>query len=372
MTFEHTNSAGAPSRSRNAKNGGSGKEQYRHKRSRYRNRPKRPHQRPNYDGQQLYGALDLGTNNCRLLVAVPSKNGFEVVDAFSRIVRLGEGASANKRLSDEAMDRTISALRVCSNKLKYLKVERFRLIATEACRMTDNGEQFLQRVKDEIGLELEMIDRATEAQLAVAGASPLICQEATRVLVFDIGGGSTELAWLNIENGEQKIEAWTSIPAGVVTVAEEFGGVFVDEKVFAAMREKIRPQMEKFAQETKDFCQDGQGPCHLLGTSGTVTTICGIHLQLPRYDRSAVDGCWLNGQDMGDVTQELLMMSHQERAASPCIGAQRADLVMAGCAIFEEIRAVWPTDRIRVADRGLREGILASLMKEDGVYGKNP
>jgi len=371
VTFEHTNGGGAPPRSRRAKNGGSGNEQHRPRRSRYRNRQKRPYQRPNFDGKQLYGALDLGTNNCRLLVAVPSIKGFEVVDAFSRIVRLGEGASANKRLSDDAMDRTISALRVCSNKLKYLKVDRFRLIATEACRMTDNGEQFLQRVKDEIGLELEMIDRATEAQLAVAGASPLICEEATRVLVFDIGGGSTELAWLNIENGNQKIEAWTSIPAGVVTVAEEFGGVFVDEKIFAAMREKIRPAMEKFAQETRDFCKDGQGPCHLLGTSGTVTTICGIHLQLPRYDRSAVDGCWLNGQDMGNVTQELLMMSHQERAASPCIGAQRADLVMAGCAIFEEIRAVWPTDRIRVADRGLREGILARLMKEDGVDGKN-
>lgn len=377
MTLQHANGGGASSGSQNSHQErmhktGAKSGQKRSGRSRFRTRPRQPRHLQIASDAKLYGALDLGTNNCRLLVATPSKNGFEVVDAFSRIVRLGEGASANKRLSDEAMDRTISALRVCSNKLKYLKVDRFRLIATEACRMTDNGAQFLQRVKDEIGLELEMIDRATEAQLAVAGASPLICEEATRVLVFDIGGGSTELAWLNVENGEQKIEAWTSIPAGVVTVAEEFGGVFVDDKVFAAMRAKIRPSMEKFAQETKDFCKNGKGPCHLLGTSGTVTTICGIHLQLPRYDRSAVDGCWLNGHDMGSVTQELLQMSHEERAASPCIGEQRADLVMAGCAIFEEIRAIWPTDRIRVADRGLREGILASLMKEDGVYGKNP
>jgi len=370
VTLEQANGGSAPSHDHNKDRHNGDKR--RPKRSRFRNRPRRPQRRTFPSDAKLYGALDLGTNNCRLLVATPSHGGFEVVDAFSRIVRLGEGAGANKRLSQEAMDRTISALRVCSNKLKYLKVDRFRLIATEACRMTDNGALFLQRVKDEIGLELEMIDRATEAQLAVAGASPLICEDATRVLVFDIGGGSTELAWLSIENGEQKIEAWTSIPAGVVTVAEEFGGVFVDEKVFAAMREKIRPSMEKFSKETKDFCKDGQGPCHLLGTSGTVTTICGIHLQLPRYDRSAVDGCWLNGHDMGSVTQELLMMSHQQRAASPCIGEQRADLVMAGCAIFEEIRAIWPTDRIRVADRGLREGILASLMKEDGVYGKNP
>jgi exopolyphosphatase/guanosine-5'-triphosphate,3'-diphosphate pyrophosphatase len=306
-----------------------------------------------------------------LLIAAPTKDSFEVVDAFSRIVRLGEGASRNGKLSQAAMDRTISALRVCSNKLKWHKVERFRLIATEACRMTDNGAAFMDRVRDEVGLDLEIIDRATEARLAVAGASPLICPQATRVLVFDIGGGSTELVWLEIDGTEQKISAWTSIPAGVVTVAEEFGGVDVDETVFEAMRAKIRPVMQEFARQTRQFCNKETGPCHLLGTSGTVTTICGIHLQLPRYDRSQVDGRWLAGDDMAAVTTELLSMSHAQRAASPCIGTQRADLVMAGCAIFEEIRALWPTDRIRVADRGLREGILASLMKEDGVYGQN-
>jgi len=329
--------------------------------------------RRKHNGQRhpgpLYGALDLGTNNCRLLIATPSDKGFEVVDAFSRIVRLGEGASANKRLGDDAMDRTISALRVCANKLKWHGVTRHRLIATEACRIAENGSGFLQRVKREIGIDLEMIDRATEAQLAVFGASPLICPDATKVLVFDIGGGSTELAWLDVRDNDPKIEAWTSIPAGVVTVAEEFGGIHVDEKVFAAMRAKIRPIMQEFSKETQGFCQGSDGPCHLLGTSGTVTTICGIHLQLPRYDRSQVDGCWLGGDDMGAVTAELLAMSHKERAASPCIGHQRADLVMAGCAIFEEIRAIWPSDRIRIADRGLREGILTSLMKEDGHHG---
>lgn len=320
-------------------------------------------------GGPLYGALDLGTNNCRLLIAAPTQDGFEVVDAFSRIVRLGEGASSAGRLGDDAMDRTVSALRVCSNKLKWHGVEKYRLIATEACRIAENGQEFLDRVKDEVGIELEIINRATEARLAVAGAAPLICSEATRVLVFDIGGGSTELAWLDVANGKQEILAWTSIPAGVVTVAEEFGGTFVDEDVFAAMRAKVRPVMQEFARETARFCANSTTPCHLLGTSGTVTTICGIHLQLPRYDRAQVDGRWLEGADMGAVTQELLSMSHAERAASPCVGAQRADLVMAGCAIFEEIRAIWPTERVRVADRGLREGILISLMKKDGAYG---
>lgn len=364
MTFEQVNGGNAPARAkrrgkRRSRTGVSG-------RPVNRNRFIRKHDGP------LYGALDLGTNNCRLLVATPSDDGFEVVDAFSRIVRLGEGASAAGRLGEEAMDRTVSALRVCSNKLKWHGVEKFRLIATEACRIAENGAMFLDRVKEEVGLELEIIDRSTEARLAVAGAAPLICEEATRVLVFDIGGGSTELAWLDVSNGEQNILAWTSIPAGVVTVAEEFGGTFVDETVFAAMRAKVRPVMEEFASETAQFCENSNVPCHLLGTSGTVTTICGIHLQLPRYDRAQVDGRWLEGADMGAVTRELLSMSHQQRAASPCVGSQRADLVMAGCAIFEEIRAIWPTERIRVADRGLREGILISLMKEDGTYGKNP
>ena len=270
------------------------------------------------------------------------------------------------------MERTISALRVCANKLKWWQVSRYRLIATEACRMAENGSRFLDQVRNEVGLELEMADRATEARLAVAGASPLVCPDACKVLVFDIGGGSTELMWLDINDGRQEIRAWTSIPAGVVTVAEKFGGEFVNEQVFNDMRHSIRPLMEGFYQETKKYCNGDDGPCHLLGTSGTVTTLCGIHLQLPRYDRAMVDGCWLSGDQVGSVTAQLLGMSHAERASSPCIGKQRADLVMAGCAIFEEIRRLWPTDRIRVADRGLREGILASLMKEDGVYGKNP
>ena len=327
-------------------------------------RPARPKDKP------LYGALDLGTNNCRLLIAEPTREGFEVVDAFSRIVRLGEGAGSNKKLSKDAMKRTISALRVCANKLKWWQVERTRLIATEACRISENGARFLDVVKEEVGIELEIINRETEARLAVVGASPLMCENANKVLVFDIGGGSTELMWLNRHGGTDKIEAWTSIPAGVVTVAEKFGGKHVDADVFEAMRQSVRPLIQAFRRETRKFCDDDAVPCHLLGTSGTVTTICGIHLQLPRYDRSRVDGCWLEGKDMGQVTQELLSMSFEERAASPCIGRQRADLVMAGCAIFEEIRATWPAERIRVADRGLREGILTSLMNEDGHYGR--
>ncbi len=321
-------------------------------------------------GERLYGALDLGTNNCRLLVAQPSPTGFEVIDAFSRIVRLGEGVTRSGALSTDAMARTISALRVCANKLKWWQVPRARLIATEACRMASNGSEFIARVRDEIGLELEIIDRETEARLAVAGAAPLIAPDARHVLVFDIGGGSTELMWISAAATGYKLDLWTSLPEGVVTIAEAFGGIEVDEVTFMAMRLHIRPMLEAFVAELTQRLDEPPMPDHLLGTSGTVTTISGVQLGLKRYDRSRVDGTWLRHDDILDITAKLLAMSYEERAASPCIGHDRADLVLAGCAILEEIRRLWPVDRLRVADRGLREGLLTLMMTEDGTYGQ--
>ncbi len=320
-------------------------------------------------GAPVYGALDLGTNNCRLLLATPDTADFHVIDAFSRIVRLGEGVTLSGSLSEEAMQRTISAVRVCANKLKWWQCTRHRLIATEACRMAQNGQTFIERVAAETGVDLEIIDRQTaEATLAVAGASALIDPEARTVLIFDIGGGSTELMWVDIADGRHEIVQWTSMPAGVVTLAEKFGGRDVSIDDFARMRAYIRPILSEFAQALCTLDPNNAIPSHLLGTSGTVTTICGVQLGLRRYDRSKVDGCWLRNEDIGDVTRQLLAMPYHERASSPCIGAERADLVLAGCAILEEIRETWPAPDVRVADRGLREGILTQLMTEDGAY----
>jgi len=319
----------------------------------------------------LYGALDLGTNNCRLLIATPTQNGFSVVDAFSRIVRLGERLAQTGRLSDDAMGRTIDALRVCANKLRWRKVDRVRLVATEACRMAENGPAFIDRVKSETGLGLEIIDRETEAGLAAVGAEPLVDSEAETALVFDIGGGSTEVLWMRRAGQRFETVAWTSLAAGVVTISERFGGgVDVTPASFEAMREYLRPMLREFAERVS-AANGGTPPVpsHLLGTSGTVTTIAGVQLGLQRYDRSRVDGCWLDSDDIGAVTNRLLHLSYEQRAANPCIGRERADLVLAGCAILEEIRLAFPAQRIRVADRGLREGILTMLMKEDGTYG---
>ena len=327
-----------------------------------------------HDSSNLYGALDLGTNNCRLLVATPTGGGFTVVDAFSRIVRLGERLAQTGALSDDAMARTIDALRVCANKLKWRNVVRTRLVATEACRMAANGPAFIERVREETGLGLEIIDRETEAGLAAVGAEPLVEQDAENALVFDIGGGSTEVLWMRRNGSRFETVAWTSLAVGVVTISERFGGgVDVSPKSFAAMCDYLRPMLQEFAARVS-AANGGKPPVpsHLLGTSGTVTTIAGVQLGLPRYDRSRVDGCWLNSADIGAVTHRLLHMSYEQRAANPCIGKERADLVLAGCAILEEIRLAFPAEHIRVADRGLREGILTLLMKQDGTYGRLP
>lgn len=327
-----------------------------------------------------YGALDLGTNNCRLLLAKPSRRGFMVVDAFSRIIRLGEGVSQSGRLSDAAMNRTIDALKVCAAKLARSGTTRARCVATEACRAAQNGEEFLERVKRELGLKIEVLSRESEASLAVAGCATLIDFRSDYVLVFDIGGGSSELVWLDLTgtqidddgNSRQPIEksiaAWTSLPTGVVTLAEKFGGKHVTAEIFEAMVAHVEGLIRPFENMHRFRQRVSSADVHMLGTSGTVTTVAGIYLKLPRYDRSRVDGCWLNVPDVRNVTMRLVNHSYDERVAEPCIGPERADLVLAGCAILEAILRTWPSERLRVADRGLREGILTTLMTEDGVY----
>lgn len=322
----------------------------------------------------LYAALDLGTNNCRLLVAEPQRHGFRVVDAFSRIVRLGEGISHSGRLSEAAQDRALEALRICRAKLDLRGVERARLVATEACRIADNGSHFLERVYEETGLELEIVSRETEARLAVAGCASLVDWQSDGVILFDIGGGSSELVWLDLARGERTgdltrhIRAWTSLPVGVVTLSERHGGVFVDETVFEAMVGHVDDLLETFDQNGELERALGEGRFHMLGTSGTVTTLAGVHLGLKRYDRRRVDGTWLDDDDVSRMIDHLVGLSFDERVANPCIGSDRADLVLAGCAILEAIRRRWPCRRLRVADRGLREGILTELMAADGMW----
>jgi exopolyphosphatase / guanosine-5'-triphosphate,3'-diphosphate pyrophosphatase len=334
----------------------------------------------------IYGALDLGTNNCRLLIAKPSRRGFLVVDAFSRIIRLGEGVLSSGQLSEAAMKRTIEALKVCAEKMSRRAVTRSRLIATEACRIASNGGEFIERVRREIGLSIEIVGQETEAKLAVSGCASLLDRNCDWALVFDIGGGSSELIWLDLArlgrpwrrtlhdrvDVQTCIAAWTSLPIGVVNLAERHGGREVTPQSYEAMVKDVMAGLEGFEAKHRFGERIAGKRTHFLGTSGTVTTISGIHLKLPVYERARVDGCWLTTRDVRAVSSDLIAMSYAERVAQPCIGHERADLVLAGCAILEALLRTWPCQRLRVADRGLREGILATLMAEDGHDRRGP
>ena len=335
------------------------------------------------DAQQklLYAALDLGTNNCRLLIVVPQEVGrFRVVDSFSRIVRLGEGLTLTGRLSEAAMGRSVEALKICAAKMRNHGIKRFRLIATEACRQAENGAEFLSRVKSETGLELEIVNRETEARLAAEGCGTLMDRKADAAVLFDIGGGSSELILIdrnhNMGKGarshkksiSEKIAAWTSLPLGVVTLAERHGGQEVSREVFDLMVKEVVGHLDAFEGRDKLSHIWNKGRVHLLGTSGTVTTIAGVHLKLPRYDRRKVDGIWLADKEVDAVISQLLNMGYDERARNPCIGQERADLVLAGCAILQAIRLTWPCQKLRVADRGLREGLLNEMINGDGAW----
>ncbi len=319
--------------------------------------------------QPVYAALDLGTNNCRLLIAKPFHNGFRVIDAFSRIVRLGEGLSRSDTLSVEAMDRTVSALRVCRSKMRRRGVTDMRAVATEACRRAENCAVFLDRAERETGIRIEIITASEEARLALAGCAPLLDRSLPRAIVFDIGGGSTELMWIALENGRSRLLDQISVPFGVVHLTERFGSDRVTWPDYEAMIEGVRDALAGFEVRNRIGAEVAEGRVQMLGTSGTVTTLAGIRMGLPRYDRSRVDGTWLDRAVALEIGRSLVDCDFAARAAHPCIGPDRADLVVAGCAVLEAIWALWPTPRLRIADRGVREGILSEFVSGRGSHG---
>jgi exopolyphosphatase / guanosine-5'-triphosphate,3'-diphosphate pyrophosphatase len=317
--------------------------------------------------RHTYGALDLGTNNCRLLVARPSDSGFVVVDAFSRVVRLGEGLAASGRISEAAMDRTLSALAVCADKLRRRRVSLARSVATEACRRAANGRQFVERVYNETGIALDIISPEEEARLAMLGCHRLLEPGDGPALIFDIGGGSTELVLVDTDGlSTPKIKSWWSAPWGVVSLTESEGRDFKDAEerlaAYGRMRERVRHAFRRFSEMLPAEKEN----IRLMGTSGTVTTLASVHLALPSYDRRVVDGLMVPAGSMREISEMLSRMSLEERSKLPCIGGDRADLVVAGCAILEAIMDIWPAKTLGVADRGIREGILRSLMARDG------
>jgi exopolyphosphatase/guanosine-5'-triphosphate,3'-diphosphate pyrophosphatase len=355
----------------------------RHNRDASNNKPKHGQQtrahktHESHQNTALFAALDLGTNNCRLLVARPSFSqetagkSLKVVDSYSRIVRLGEGVSESGALCEDAMQRTMKALATCKSKLDRHHIAKARFVATEACRRADNAEDFLKRVEQELDLSIDVISNEEEARLAFLGCSSLLLKDTKYALAFDIGGGSTEFMWVKImadapinSHKRHLIQDWLSMPYGVMNMSEQFGGPAYTEIYFEEIVQRIANMLTAIEKNNQIASRIWHDHVQMLSTSGTVTTLAAIHLNLPHYDRSKIDGLKLSISDIRGATQTLLKMSPSQRANHPCIGSSRTDFILSGCAIFEAIARVFPIEKITIADRGVREGIIVSLMRE--------
>jgi exopolyphosphatase/guanosine-5'-triphosphate,3'-diphosphate pyrophosphatase len=310
----------------------------------------------------VIAALDLGTNNCRLLIARAHPGGFRVIDGFSRIVRLGEGLDASDHLSHAAMNRTKAALAVCAEKINRRSVLSGRYVATEACRRAINGDSFLHSIEKETGLRLETIPSREEAELTLAGCIPLLDPAIPYALTFDVGGGSAEVLWVRLHPEKPpEIVGLISLPCGVVTMTERYGQPEITREGYRAMVSDVEAMLRPFDEKYRISAAIARGEVQMLGTAGTVTTIAGVHMNLPRYNRAVVDGTWLDFEALGSISQMLVTSDFAERASHACIGQGRAELVVAGCGVLEAVCSTWQAGRLRVADRGVREGILLAL-----------
>ena len=348
---------------------------------------------PGPDQATLYAALDLGTNSCRMLIAQPKGSQFHVVDSFSKTVQLGHGLEQTGRLSRASMNRTIGAIRICRQKLQKHGVTRMRLVATEACRRAKNGRAFLAQVQRDTGLRLDVIRPEEEARLAVISCAPLVSTKTEQLLVVDIGGGSTELVWIDLTNvprrerpraimrlhsgfqqdpgpfAAAKVVDWISVPLGVATLRDQFHDVEDDAARFALMSWFFEENLAGFAPSASEQAREG---FQIIGTSGTVTTVAASHLGLRRYDRNKVDGLRMTSDQIDAVIRDYLALGPEGRRDDPRIGRDRQALIMSGSAILQALMRLWPTDRLSGADRGLREGLLYAQMSADGVLEDGP
>ncbi len=355
-------------------------------------KPVDPPGTPDSDPAPLYAALDLGTNSCRMLIARPRGSQFQVIDSFSKTVQLGVGLESSGRLSRASMGRTVQALRICQRKLETHGVQRMRLVATEACRRARNARDFIATVRRETGLALEIIEPQEEARLAVVSCAPLVSAEAEQLLVVDIGGGSTELVWIDLSGvappdrpralmrfrpgfrvegpgPAPRVVDWISVPLGVATLREQFGDVEDDAARFALMSWFFEEHLGRFAPYQTGA--PGRG-FQIIGTSGTITTVAASWLGLRRYDRAKVDGLVMTSAQIDAVIRDYLSLGPEGRRSDPRIGRDRHMLIMSGAAILQTLMRIWPTDRLSVADRGLREGLLYAQMASDGVLSEGP
>lgn len=337
----------------------------------------------NYSPQKMgrlpvIAAIDLGTNSCRLLVARVEGQTFRVIDSFSRVVRLGEGLQATNLLTEDAIDRTVEALKICKTKITQNNVEIVRAVTTEACRRAGNSDILVQRVLNETGITLEVITPNEEGRLALSGCAGIINSRIPYAIAFDIGGGSTEIMWLRINEPRRlhrrrypiiEVLDCISLPYGVVTLSDYYKTTPGDKSVYHDIRKEISARLIDFSHQNGIYNQLEKRRMQMIGTSGTVTTLAAINMGLEKYDRRLIDGVFLEVHDIHNICKTIVDMSLEERSLHPCIGTGRSDLVIMGTAILEGICDTWPVQKLRVADRGVREGILIELVKD--IYPQN-
>lgn len=320
----------------------------------------------------VIAAIDLGTNSCRLLIARVDGQTFRIVDSFSRVVRLGEGVQTSALLTEEAIDRTLDALRICKQKITSNQVSSLRAVATEACRMAENRDDLISRARTELGLHVEVITPEEEARLALSGCAGILNTRIPYAIAFDIGGGSTEVMWLKITEHRRlhrrrfpviELIDCISLPCGVVTLVDRYHSQSYDPLIYREIQDEVINDLKNFSIKNNIYHYLENRQVQMVGTSGTVTTLTAMSLGLEKYDRKLIDGCFLDASDAHRLSQQIFEMTKEQRARHCCIGPTRTDLVVMGTAILEGILKTWPVQKLRVADRGVREGILMEMIK---------
>ncbi|MES0370726.1 MAG: Ppx/GppA phosphatase family protein [Mariprofundaceae bacterium] len=310
----------------------------------------------------IHASIDVGSNTLRLLIARPVPNSpntataqaWEIIDYRHLITRLGEGLHESGRLSDAAMERTLQALQLFKSVIDHHQVasEQLRATATAAVREAKNGTLFQQQAEKKTGIHLSIIDGEEEAKLSLLGASSVLHEETSSdMLLFDIGGGSTEFVR---SKNSSAIDA-ISCKLGVVRLVEaHLHSDPPSTEDYLTMKKAAHDHLEMVAEHWRKI--SGSAPKSLVGTAGTVTTLAAVQMNLVPYDPEQVNNHQISHENFISLRNHLLNLNHEQRQNIPAIEPGRADLIIAGLAIIEAIMEKWGYKSLITVDAGLLEG----------------
>lgn len=308
----------------------------------------------------VFASIDLGTNTVRLLVVTGNSKGFTTLHSNQLITRLGEGLSHSGILKDIAMERTIKA--VLDFKREASKYSPFAIwvAATSAVREAKNRNEFIEKIREVTGLELEVIPWEEEARRTLLGVFSGLDGNIKKAIVFDIGGGSTEY----ILTVDKRLVKSVGTALGVVHLSEKYirkdpvddGELIILESVITNKIRNVKSQLHDVLCTMHDV--------RLIGTAGTVTTIAALDLNLHPYDPAKVNGYVLNIENVKEILKKLKNMTLEERRNIPALESGREDLIIPGAVIVIKTMEIFGFNEMIVSDYGLREGIILAKMSE--------